>query len=59
VRIVKVSDGSVMATGATSTSTSWDQELLTFTPSSGATDYKLQVLGSNATNQVFAIGQSL
>jgi hypothetical protein len=59
VRIVKVSDSSVMATGATSTSTSWDQELLTFTPSSGATDYKLQVLGSNATNQVFAIGQSL
>lgn len=59
VRIVKVSDSTVMATGAASSSTSWDTELLTFTPSSGSTDYKLQVLGSNATNQVFAIGQSL
>jgi hypothetical protein len=59
VRIVRISDSTVMATGSTSSSTSWNTQLLTFTPSSGATDYKLQVLGSNATNQVFAIGQSL
>jgi hypothetical protein len=58
-RIVKISDSSVMVTSASSSSTSWDTALLTFTPSSGSTDYKLQVHGSNATNQVFAIGQSL
>jgi hypothetical protein len=59
VRIVKVSGGTVMATGAASSSTAGDTALLTFTPSTGSTDYKLQVLGSNASAQVFAIGQSL
>jgi hypothetical protein len=59
VRIVKVSDLTVMATGAASISTSWDDELLTFTPSSGSTDYKLQFKGSNSSAQVYAIGQSL
>lgn len=59
VRIVKVSDLTVMATGGTSVSTSWDEELLTFTPSSGSTDYKLQFTGSNTSAQVYAIGQSL
>jgi hypothetical protein len=59
VRIVKVSDSSVMATGAASTSTSWDEELLTFTPDTGSNDYKLQFKGSNTSAQVYAIGQSL
>jgi hypothetical protein len=59
VRIVKVSDSSIMATGAASTSTSWDEELLTFTPDTGANDYKLQFTGSNTSAQVYAIGQSL
>jgi hypothetical protein len=59
VRIVKISDSSVMATGAASTSTSWDEELLTFTPSAGANDYKLQFKGQNTSAQVYAIGQSL
>lgn len=59
VRIVKVVGGTVMATGAASTSTSWDEELLTFTPSTGANDYKLQFKGANTSAQVYAIGQSL
>jgi hypothetical protein len=59
VRIVKVVDDTVMATGATSTSTSWDEELLTFTPSTGSTDYKLQAQRGNSNARVYAIGQSL
>jgi hypothetical protein len=59
VRIIKVSDSSIMATGAASTSTSWDEELLTFTPDTGANDYKLQFKGQNTSAQVYAIGQSL
>jgi hypothetical protein len=48
-----------MATGATSTSTSVTQALLTFTPSAGVNDYYLQVKGGNGGASVYAMAQSL
>jgi hypothetical protein len=59
VRVVRSDTTSAMATGAASTSTSWDEELLTFTPAAGVLDYHLQIKGSNGTNQVFAIATTL
>lgn len=59
VRIIKIADSAIMATGAASSSTSWDEELLTFTPATGANAYKLQFKGSNTSAQVYAIGQSV
>jgi hypothetical protein len=59
VRVVRSDTTAAMATGATSTSTSWDEELLTFTPAAGVLDYHLQIKGSNGSNQVFAIATTL
>jgi hypothetical protein len=61
VRIVKRVGASdtQMASGAASTSTTWNEQLLTFTPSAGANDYVLQAKGSNGNAQVWAIGMSL
>jgi hypothetical protein len=60
-RIVKRVAGvdTQMATGGTSTSTVTDEEVVTFTPSSGVHDYYLQVKGSDGNASVFAMGQSL
>jgi hypothetical protein len=59
VRIVRSDTTAAMVTGAASTSTSWDEELLTFTPAAGVLDYHLQIKGSNGSNQVYAIATTL
>lgn len=59
VRVVRSDTTTAMATGATSTSTGWDEELLTFTPAAGVLDYHLQIKGSNGSNQVYAIATTL
>lgn len=59
VRVVRSDTSSAMATGATSTSTSWDEELLTFTPAAGVLDYHLQVKGGNGSALVYAIATTL
>lgn len=59
VQIVRSDTTAAMATGATSTSTGWDEELLTFTPAAGVLDYHLQIKGSNGSNQVYAIATTL
>jgi hypothetical protein len=59
VRVVRVDTSAVMVTGAVSTSTSADEELLVFTLDSGAHDYKLQMIGGNGNAEVFAMGSSL
>jgi hypothetical protein len=59
VRIVRSDTTAAMATGATSTSTGWDEELLTFSPAAGVLDYHLQIKGSNGSNVVFAIATTL
>lgn len=45
-----------VATGSASTSTSWVDQFITFTPIGGWHAYELQVSGSNANNIVFAVG---
>jgi hypothetical protein len=59
VRVVRSDTTAAMTTGATSTSTGWDEELLTFTPAAGVLDYHLQIKGSNGSNQVYAIATTL
>jgi hypothetical protein len=59
VRIVRSDTGGAKTTGGASASTSWDEELLTFTPDVGVYDYHLQVKGSSNAAQVFALGSSL
>jgi hypothetical protein len=59
VCIVRTDTGIVMATGAASPGTGWDEEILTFTPDEGVHDYKLQVYGSNNSAQVYALAASL
>jgi hypothetical protein len=59
VRVVRSDTTAVMATGAASSSTSWDEELLTFTPDTGIHDYHLQIKASNTSAEVYAIGTTL
>lgn len=46
----------VVQTSSASNSTSWAEQLLTFTPASGLKKYELQITGSNTTNRVSAVG---
>lgn len=57
VRIVRL-PSTIMVTGvAYSADTNFDKEVLTFTPTDGEFEYQLQMLGSNATNVIWGIGQ--
>lgn len=60
-RVVRISDSVVVATGATGSTVfpSFSEVLLTFTPTSGANDHKLQVQRGNSNARVYAFGQSL
>jgi hypothetical protein len=59
VRVVRSDTTAAMATGAASTSTGWDEELLTFTPDAGLHDYHLQIKASNLSADVYAIATTL
>lgn len=45
-----------VATTSASTSTAWTEQTITFVPISGWQGYELQIVGSNASNPVYAVG---
>jgi hypothetical protein len=55
-RVRNITDSTTLAQGASSTSTSIVEEVVSITPAAGEKEYRLQVQGGNADNAIFAFG---